>query len=181
MNPASGSITETSGGPERYGEPSALHPGPPERTLEYVQEFPRPRPEVFRFFEDAFNLDAITPPTLRFRILTARPIEMREGALIEYALRMRGVPIRWRTRIEAYDAPARFVDRQVRGPYRLWCHEHVFEEIEGGTRMTDRVRYQTPLAENWLGRWMHDRFIRPDLEGIFAFRRAKMEAMFGVM
>ncbi len=151
------------------------------RRLEYVQEFPRSRAEVFRFFEDAFNLDAITPAMLRFRILTRGPIEMRAGALIDYSLRLRGVPIRWRTRIEAYDAPARFVDRQVRGPYRLWWHEHVFEEIEGGTRMTDRVRYLLPLAGSWLGRVVHDRFIRPDLESIFAFRRDKLARMFGVM
>lgn len=151
------------------------------RRLEFVQEFPRPRAEVFRFFEDAFNLDAITPPMLRFRILTARPIEMRTGALIDYSLRLRGVPIRWRTRIEAYDAPVRFVDRQLRGPYRLWWHEHEFEEIEGGTRMTDRVSYITPWAANWAGRWLHGRFIRPDLERIFAFRREKLAGLLGVM
>lgn len=151
------------------------------RSLVYVQEFPRPRTEVFRFFEDALNLDAITPPTLRFRILTAKPIDMRAGALIDYSLRLRGVPIHWRTRIEVYEAPVRFVDRQLRGPYRLWWHEHVFEEIDGGTRMTDRVSYITPLAGNWLGRWVHQRFIRPDLEHIFAFRREKLAAIFGAM
>lgn len=151
------------------------------QTLEYVQEFPRPRAEVFRFFEDAFNLNAITPAMLRFRILTARPIEMRAGARIEYALRVRGIPIRWLTRIEVYDEPRRFVDRQQRGPYRLWWHEHEFEEIEGGTRMTDRVRYITPLAGRWAGRLLHDHWIRPDLERIFAYRRDTLAAMLGTM
>ncbi len=148
-------------------------------ALEYVQDFPRRREEVFRFFEDAFNLDTITPPLLRFRILTPRPIHMRSGALIDYRLRVRGVPVRWRTRIEEYEPPHRFVDRQVRGLYRLWRHEHTFEEIEGGTRMTDRVVYITPLAGTWLGSILHDRLVRPDLESIFCYRRAKLAALLG--
>lgn len=148
-------------------------------ALEYVQEFPRRREDVFRFFEDAFNLDSITPPLLRFRILTPRPIQMRSGALIDYRLRLRGVPVRWRTRIEEYEPPHRFVDRQVRGPYRLWRHEHRFEEIEGGTRMTDRVVYITPLAGTWLGSILHDRLVRPDLESIFCYRRARLAALLG--
>lgn len=165
----------------RDAELRGLLSSPLVRTLEYVQEFPRPRAEVFRFFEDAFNLDAITPATLRFRILTASPIEMRAGAKIEYALRLRGIPIRWLTRIEVYDSPRRFVDRQLRGPYRVWWHEHEFEEIEGGTRMTDRVRYITPLSGSWVGRAVHDRWIRPDLDRIFAYRRDALAAMFGTM
>ncbi len=180
-NSAVHSITERGGGLAPDVASASLLSSPLVRTLVQVQEFPRPRREVYRFFEDAFNLDAITPPMLRFRVLTARPIEMRAGALIDYSLRLRGVPMRWRTRIEVYEPPFCFVDRQLRGPYRLWWHEHVFEEIEGGTRMTDRVRYLTPLAGSMIGRWVHDRFIRPDLESIFAFRRAKLAAMFGEM
>lgn len=179
MGSAAGTSTRRLGEIEPNGVPAALLASPFVRTLEIVQEFPRPRADVFRFFEDAINLDAITPPMLRFRIVTPRPIEMRAGALIDYSLRLRGVPIRWRTRIEVYEPPSCFVDRQLRGPYRLWWHEHVFEEIEGGTRMTDRVRYLTPLAGSMVGRWVHDRLIRPDLESIFAFRRATLAAKFG--
>lgn len=181
MRTAAGTSTRRASEDERGGALASLLAAPLVRTLEYVQEFPRQRDEVFRFFEDAFNLDAITPAMLQFRILTPPPIEMRAGALIDYSLRLRGVPIRWRTRIEVYEPPNCFVDRQLRGPYRLWWHEHVFEEIEGGTRMTDRVRYLTPLAGSKVGRWVHDRFIRPDLESIFAFRRAKLAAVFGEM
>jgi len=178
LQSAAGTITQRAHGDE--GEAlGALLGSPSVRTLEFVQEFPRPRANVFRFFEDAFNLDSITPGMLRFRILTPRPIEMRAGALIDYSLRLRGVPIRWRTRIEVYEPPYFFVDRQLRGPYRLWWHEHVFEEIEGGTRMTDRVQYLTPLAGSMVGRWVHDRLIRPDLESIFSFRRAKLATIFG--
>ena len=98
--------------------------------------------QVFPFFSDAHNLEAITPPLLRFRVLTPRPIEMHEGALIEYRLRVHGAPVRWRTRIMEWDEPRRFIDMQLRGPYRLWHHTHTFEERPAGqTLMTDRVRY----------------------------------------
>src|SRR3954468_17963118 len=98
--------------------------------------------EVFPFFADARNLEAITPPLLRFRVVTPGPIEVRAGTFIQYRLRLHGVPVTWHTIIQEWDPPHRFVDVQVRGPYALWHHTHTFRGTDdGGTLMTDTVRY----------------------------------------
>jgi ligand-binding SRPBCC domain-containing protein len=120
---------------------------------------------TFAFFADAHNLERITPPWLRFRILTPAPIVMREGTLIDYALRLRGIPIRWRTQISRWQPPFCFADRQLKGPYQLWEHTHTFEACAQGTRMTDRVRYRAPLH-----RLVHGVFVRPEIERIFDYR-----------
>lgn len=134
---------------------------------------PRPRAEVFAFFADAANLEAITPEWLHFHILTPPPIEMREGALIDYRLRVRGLPMRWRTLISAWEPPVRFVDEQLRGPYRTWVHEHTFEERDGGTLVCDRVRYAAPF--DWL---VHRWLVRPDVERIFDYRTRVLRERF---
>jgi ligand-binding SRPBCC domain-containing protein len=100
---------------------------------------------VFPFFSDAVNLEALTPPWMHFQILTPRPIAMRVGALIDYRLRVRGFPIRWRSEITVWQPSLLFVDEQRRGPYRLWKHEHRFEEFNGGTRALDIVHYAVPF------------------------------------
>ena len=145
-------------------------------TLTREQLIPRPRKEVFAFFEDAANLETITPPWLHFRILTQLPIEMRTGALIEYRLRLYGLPIWWRTRIEEYEPPFRFVDQQLRGPYKLWHHTHEFEEIADGTRMKDTVRYELPFGP--LGSWTHTLTVHRLLQRIFDFRYEVIERQF---
>ena len=122
--------------------------------------------ELFPFFADAGNLDTITPPWLNFRIVTPKPIHMRPGTLIDYALRVRGLPLRWRTLIKEWEPPIRFVDEQVRGPYRLWIHEHTFERHSGGTLAQDHVRYA--VSFDWL---VHRPFVRPDIERIFHYRQ----------
>jgi ligand-binding SRPBCC domain-containing protein len=127
---------------------------------------PRSRDEVLAYFADAGNLQAITPPWLHFSILTPRPFEMRQGALIDYRLRLRGILIGWRTEITAWEPPARFVDEQLRGPYRLWRHEHTFEESQGGTLMRDAVDYRVPG-----GALVHTLLVRRDLQKIFEYRR----------
>src|SRR5512135_2403182 len=104
-------------------------------VLERSQLVPRPRGEVFAFFAEARNLEAITPPFLRFEILPPVPEAIRPGALIDYRLRLFGLPFRWRTRIEGVEPEQRFVDVQLRGPYRLWHHTHTFEDAPGGTRV----------------------------------------------
>lgn len=109
-------------------------------------ELPVPRQRVFEFFADAGNLERITPPELGFRILTARPIEMRRGALIDYELKLFFVPFSWRTEIRDWEPPHRFVDVQLKGPYREWIHTHEFHETRGGTMIRDHVRYQLPLT-----------------------------------
>jgi ligand-binding SRPBCC domain-containing protein len=105
---------------------------------------------------------------------TPGPIEMKVGQLIDYRIRLRGFPLRWRSEITAWEPPARFVDEQRRGPYRRWVHEHQFQEQDGGTRVTDAVRYAV-----WGGRLAEALFVRPDLERIFAFRREKLLALLG--
>jgi len=135
---------------------------------------PRPREDVFPFFADAMNLEEITPPWLSFSILTEPPIEMRVGALVDYRLTLRGIPIRWRTEITAWDPPHTFVDRQVKGPYRRWIHTHTFEETDGGTLVVDEVDYSVP------GWWIVDRlFVRRDVRKIFEYRHEVLAERFG--
>jgi ligand-binding SRPBCC domain-containing protein len=140
---------------------------------------PRGRAEVFPFFADAYNLEAITPPWLRFSVLTPPPIEMRAGTLIEYRLRLHGVPLRWRTEIAVWEPPVRFVDRQVAGPYETWEHEHLFRDAAGGAVMSDRVDYR--IRGGRLVDWVGDRAVaRRDLRRIFEYRRDVLQARFGV-
>jgi ligand-binding SRPBCC domain-containing protein len=135
------------------------------------QEVPRPPDEVFPFFADARNLEAITPPWLGFRIVAPEPTEMRVGTLIAYRLRLHGVPVSWLTRIEEWVPGRRFVDQQMHGPYKLWHHLHEFEPTRDGrgTLMRDTVRYALPLGP--LGELAQRAFVRRDLERIFDFRR----------
>lgn len=137
--------------------------------LERQQLLPRPIGDAFAFFSDAANLEAITPPFLRFRILTPLPIAMRAGARIDYALALHGVPVRWRTRITCWEPGVRFVDEQESGPYALWRHAHEFEPRGGATLMRDVVEYRERLGP--LGQLAHALFVKRMLERIFDFRR----------
>jgi ligand-binding SRPBCC domain-containing protein len=137
--------------------------------LEREQRIERPLAEVFPFFADAGNLEAITPKFLRFRILTPRPIAMHAGARIEYALSLFGVPLRWRTVISDWQPGVRFIDEQESGPYALWRHTHEFEADGNATRMRDVVEYREPLGV--LGRMAHGVFVARTLNRIFDYRR----------
>ena len=142
-------------------------------TLETEQWLPPPREEVFQFFADAFNLEIITPPLLEFRVVTPPPITMKLGTVIDYRLKLRGIPLRWRSEITRWVPPDLFVDEQRRGPYRLWRHLHTFEESGGGTIARDRVEYAViggPIVRNLL--------VAPDLRRIFAYRQEKLSEMF---
>ena len=145
--------------------------------LEREQFIPRPLTEVFPFFADAGNLEAITPAFLSFQILTPRPIPMESGTLIDYQIRLFGVPLQWRTRIEEFEPTRRFVDVQLRGPYKLWHHIHEFREVSGGTLMTDRVQYQLYLGP--LGWLAHALWVRRTLVQIFDYRRETIERLLG--
>ncbi len=129
--------------------------------------------EIFPFFADAQNLGTVTPPWLHFEILTAGHIEMRVGTLIDYRIRIHGIPVRWRTKITVWEPPFRFVDEQIKGPYRRWIHEHRFEKSGDGTLCSDRVRYSI------LGGWIVQRiFVQRDVKQIFAFRETKLTELF---
>ena len=144
------------------------------RTLRSEIWLPKSLEEVFAFFADAGNLQVLTPAWLDFTILTPGPIPMRPGTLIEYRLRLHGLPIHWQSEITAWEPPLRFVDEQRRGPYKLWVHEHRFAPRDGGTQVADNVRYAPPGGRlvDWL-------FVRRDVERIFQFRRQKLLALFG--
>jgi len=137
-------------------------------VLERSQWVPAPLDEAFAFFADAANLQEITPPWLHFRILTALPVEMAEGALIAYRLRLHGMPIHWRTRIARWEPGVEFVDEQVAGPYARWVHRHTFRSERGGTRLGDRVEYALPY-DPW-SRPAHPLYVRPLVERIFDHR-----------
>jgi hypothetical protein len=111
---------------------------------------------AFAFFTDARNLERITPPWLAFNVVTPGAIQMRAGTLIDYRLKLHGLPVRWRTRIEVWEPPDRFVDVQLRGPYAAWEHTHTFE----GAAL--------PLGV--LGRLVHAAIVKRDLEQIFDYR-----------
>jgi hypothetical protein len=145
------------------------------RNFESQLWLPQPRGKVFAFFSDPQNLDLITPPWLHFRTITMGPGEMRRGAVMEHRLRIHGFPLRWRSKITDWDPPTRFVDEQISGPYRLWIHEHRFEERDGGTLVHDHVRYA--VLFDFL---IHRLFIGPDIERIFAWREKKLREILGV-
>jgi ligand-binding SRPBCC domain-containing protein len=103
-----------------------------------------PRREVFSFFSKAENLEKLTPNWLQFKILTNLPIEIKKGSLIDYRLKFYGIPIKWKTEITLWDPPSRFIDTQLKGPYRTWIHEHRFIDMNDCTKMIDSVTYQAP-------------------------------------
>lgn len=150
---------------------SAVH------VLRREQRLEAPPETVFPFFADARNLEAITPPLLRFRLLTPDPISMGVGTFLQYALRLRGVPVRWDTLIQEWEPPVRFVDVQVRGPYRLWHHTHSLEPLDGGraTLMRDTVRYSVGFGA--LGELARRALVLRDLEAIFAFRAERVPSL----
>lgn len=141
--------------------------------LEASQWLPHPREQVFEFFSDAFQLETLTPQWLHFSVLTPPPIHLRTGSLIDYRLRVRGVPIRWQSRISVWEPPRSFVDEQTRGPYRRWYHQHLFEDADGGTLCRDVVDYAV-----YGGSSINALFVRPDLFKIFAFRQSRLRELF---
>lgn len=143
-------------------------------TLESGIWLPKPLKEVFPFFTDARNLELLTPPWLRFEVLEQTPNQMTAGTRIGYRLRLHGIPIRWQSRITVWDPPERFVDEQIQGPYRLWIHEHRFEERDGMTLAEDFVRYAVPG-----GRVVDRLFVGRDVRRIFRYRRDRLQSIFG--
>jgi uncharacterized protein (TIGR01777 family) len=144
------------------------------RVFTARQWLPGTPEDNFPFFSAAENLEKITPPWLNFRITKKSSDEMKSGLLIDYRLRIKGMPVSWRTRIEDWDPPRKFVDTQLKGPYRIWHHTHSFEPLAGGTLMTDRVIYKMyvwPLGDVALP------MVKNDVKTIFAFRRKTLEKL----
>lgn len=137
---------------------------------------PQSREEVFEFFSAARNLEQITPPLLNFHVLTPEPIPMKEGTLIDYKLKVRGLPMKWRTKITRWNPPYQFADVQLKGPYKMWDHTHTFLEEDGGTRMIDEVIYELPFGP--LGDIVHALMVRSDVEEIFRYRNSVIGALF---
>lgn len=149
------------------------------RVFRCSVELAAPLEAVFAFFSNARNLELLTPPWLRFRVLTEGEITMAPGVRIDYRLRLRGLPLRWRSEITAWEPPYRFVDEQVVGPYRSWIHEHRFavEKRPGRGAVviaSDDVRYQAPG-----GRLVNRLLVEPDLKRIFRYRTARLRERFG--
>ncbi len=145
--------------------------------LEREQFLPHPCERVFAFFAQARNLERLTPSWLSFQVLTAEPIEMRVGTLIDYRLRVHGLPLRWQSRIEEWVPGESFVDHQVKGPYRLWHHRHTFQSRGSGTVVGDVVNYALPFGV--VGDLADPLLVRRDLRRIFAFRHETVERLLG--
>jgi uncharacterized protein len=152
---------------------------PAERGFELraVQRVSRPREQVFSFFADPLNLERLTPAFLHFHVRRRDTVDVGEGTLLTYTLRLHGVPVLWRTRIEEWNPPCRFVDTQLFGPYAEWHHTHTFEDDGAGTRLTDVVRYRLRFAllqRTPLMSWVHR-----DVQRIFEYRQSVIEGLFG--
>jgi len=139
------------------------------------QRLARPPAQVFSFFSDPGNLEKITPDFLRFRILGMTTPQVGDGTLIDYDLRLHGVPVRWQSRIESWTPDRSFVDVQTRGPYAAWHHTHEFEPDGGGTIIRDRVRYRLPFGA--LGEVAAGWLVGRDLDAVFDFRRRRIQEL----
>lgn len=146
-------------------------------SLHRTQWAPRPLSEIFAFFSDAANLEALTPGWLKFEVVTPRPITMFAGTHIDYRLRWHGIPLRWTTEITRWDPPHEFQDVQLKGPYKLWRHTHRFIKQSGGTALTDVVEYALPFGP--LGSLAHALQVRRNIEQIFDYRYDRIRDMFG--
>ncbi len=136
----------------------------------------KPLSEVFEFFSNAENLNKITPPDMQFKILTPLPIIIKKGTLIDYKIKVNGIPFNWQTEISEWEPNKRFVDKQLKGPYRVWIHEHTFEEKDGKTIMNDHVQFLSP---GWfLEPIINKLFIEKKVKGIFAYREKILTNLF---
>ena len=142
----------------------------------FEQSIPASVERVFEFFSNEKNLEAITPPWLNFKVLRASSTHLNSGTLIDYRLRVRGIPLRWQSRIDDWVLHQKFVDTQTKGPYVYWHHTHEFKPNDGGTLMIDRVRYEIPGGN--LGLRLMGNYVASDLQKIFEYRRKKIEELF---
>lgn len=150
----------------------------PEHISHFTQWIPRPSDEVFEFFTKETNLQKLTPPWLHFTVLSKSTPQIESGTLINYQLKLFGVPVKWQTRIEEWEPGERFVDNQLSGPYSMWHHTHSFVDENGGTRMQDTIRYRLPFGR--LGDLAAAWKVHRQVNGIFTYRRQVIEMLFRV-
>ncbi|MBL7687638.1 MAG: TIGR01777 family oxidoreductase [Bdellovibrionaceae bacterium] len=150
------------------------------QTCEVLAEqwVPQTPQTIWPYFCDEKNLEELTPSNLKFRVVGKSTPEISEGTLIDYRLSLSGVPFGWRTKIESWQPPSRFIDNQIQGPYAYWHHTHEFIPMGGGTLMRDRVYYRLPLG--WLGTVAAGWKVASDVAAIFAYRRLKVDQLFHV-
>lgn len=142
------------------------------------QFIPADPARVWEFFATPRNLEDMTPPDLRFQILSDLPPRMYAGQIIDYRISpFPGLWLSWRTEIRHVREGEYFVDEQRAGPYKFWYHEHRFEPADGGVRMTDRVTYDVGWGPfGWLAEKL---WVRRQLEQIFTFRARRVAELFG--
>ena len=134
--------------------------------------------EVFDFFSKAENLDRLTPSHLGFKIITKLPVEMKVGTLIDYKIKLNGIPFRWQSVISKWEPPYLFEDKQLKGPYKIWIHEHKFEDKGDSTLMTDTVHYLSPGG---IFEFIpHNLIVKRKLEEILDFREKTLKSIFEV-
>ena len=151
--------------------------GRKDHELLLEQWVPRPIDEVFGFFSDAKNLELLTPPHLKFKVLSSSTDPLQAGTLIDYKLQLHGIPFRWQSLIGEWNPSTHFSDTQMRGPYKKWHHTHTFIEQDGGTLIRDHALYQLPLGVP--GDTVAYYFVKKDLEKIFSYRITKTRELFG--
>ena len=149
------------------------------RTLEREQWLPIPIEQAWEFFSSPRNLAKITPGDMDFRIREPfDDVPMHEGQRISYTVRpLFGLPLKWVTCIATAEAPHRFVDIQIKGPYKHWWHELTFIAKDGGTLMKDKVEYELPFG--MFGDLLHGPLVKGRLKAIFDFRFRTLERLFG--
>ena len=148
-------------------------------SLKTVQTIPVSMDEAWAFFSNPGNLQAITPANLGFKIISKHHgNKMYAGQIIEYTVKpLLGIPLYWMTEITHVKDDAYFIDEQRFGPYSLWHHQHHFKQTPAGIEMTDIVHYKLPFW--FLGDIANTLFVKAQLKGIFDYRFAVVEKMFG--
>ena len=146
-------------------------------NLKFEQKIDLPVSDVFDFFSKPENLSLITPSRLKFDIITPTPLEMKDGQLIDYSLKiMYVIKLHWRTLITHFEKPVKFIDQQIKGPYSLWHHTHKFKKIDGGTLIIDELKYAIPFG--FFGRLIHFLYIKHDIKSIFEYRHKNLDKIF---
>ncbi len=147
------------------------------KELKTVTIINRPLSEVFDYFSKAENLNSLTPPELNFSILTPLPIEMYSGRLIDYKIELMGISFKWKTEITEWVPNQKFVDQQLKGPYKIWHHQHIFKDLGDKTEMTDIITYQ---SIGWIfAPFIHWLFVDQKVKEIFAYREKVLNEIFG--